>query len=437
MRLDEGELRETVIATDGSCSRNGERDAQAGAGIYVEENHPLNRSVRLPKNIDQSNQTGEVVATYLASTIPDPRVNIVQETDSRTTMEALTKHRQKHEDSGFITTKNGALISATIAALRNRKAHTAFNWVKGHNGHPRNEGADRLAGLGAEKPQEGDPGLNVDTPSALRVTGAMLWTVSQKLAYTAIRQKKTQITPPRPSTATNLGVIEGELEAACNFKVRREAIWLSLRKPEVTRECRQFIWRAIHDAFMIGRHWLRNSMPDMLRERATCKVCLETESMDHILFRCNAIGSRRVKRLLKDLWSHTGTPWPGFNWGTALGAACVVFKSQKDKRLTNRERLWTILATEAVYLIWKLRCERVIQNDGREFTNVEVENKWFATINRRLALERWMTAPFLEKKAKDPEVVEETWWDILDNTNNLPPNWVGDGGVLVGIKRGR
>ncbi|KAH9895285.1 hypothetical protein C8Q73DRAFT_645141, partial [Cubamyces lactineus] len=93
-------------------------------------------------------------------------------------------------------------------------------------------------------------------------------------------------------------------------------------------------------------------------------------------------------------------------------------------RMVDRERLWTILATEAVYLIWKLRCERVIQNEGREFTNAEIENKWFATINRRLALDRWATAPFLEKKAKDPEEVEATWSVILENTNCLPPNWV-------------
>ncbi|KAH9886323.1 hypothetical protein C8Q73DRAFT_658592 [Cubamyces lactineus] len=417
--------------------RNGERDAQAGAGIFVEENHPLNRSVRLPKSWEQSNQTGEVAATLLASTIPDHRINVIQETDSRTTMEALTRYRAKHEDSGFITTKNGPLISVTIAALRNRRAHTAFNWVKGHNGHPRNEGADKLAGLAAEKENEGEAELPAVVPERLRVSGAMLWTLSQKLAYIAIRQKKSTNTPPRPSTIANLEVIEDELEVACNFKVRREAVWLSLRKRDVTRECRQFMWKTIHDAFMTGRHWLRSSMPDQLRERATCKVCLETESLDHILFRCNARGRERIKELLEELWSHTKTQWPGFNWGTALGVACVVFKSEDDKRLTNRERLWTILATKSVYLIWKLRCERVIQNDGREFTDVEVENKWFATINRRLALDRWATAPFLEKRAKSPEEVATTWGEILENANGLPPNWVGDGGVLVGIKRGR
>ncbi len=56
----------TTIATDGSCLYNGERKAQAGAGVFVEADQARNLSVRLPKSIEQSNQTGEIAATLLA-----------------------------------------------------------------------------------------------------------------------------------------------------------------------------------------------------------------------------------------------------------------------------------------------------------------------------------------------------------------------------------
>ncbi|TBU42488.1 hypothetical protein BD309DRAFT_896175, partial [Dichomitus squalens] len=64
-RINKGEAHLTV-ATDGSCMNNGERNASAGAGVFVLENHPANISIRLPSNLEQSNQTGELVGTLMA-----------------------------------------------------------------------------------------------------------------------------------------------------------------------------------------------------------------------------------------------------------------------------------------------------------------------------------------------------------------------------------
>ncbi|KAH9858876.1 hypothetical protein C2E23DRAFT_718170, partial [Lenzites betulinus] len=71
MKLPGADPLEITIATDGACLNNGERNACAGAGVYVEDNHPLNMSMRLPLTIHQSNQTGEAVATLLATRKPD------------------------------------------------------------------------------------------------------------------------------------------------------------------------------------------------------------------------------------------------------------------------------------------------------------------------------------------------------------------------------
>ncbi|KAI0738789.1 hypothetical protein C8Q80DRAFT_1081185, partial [Daedaleopsis nitida] len=70
-QIDEQTHDAVTIATDGSCIRNGEADTRAGAGTFVEDGHALNRAIRLPEHIEQSNQAGEAVAILLASQIAD------------------------------------------------------------------------------------------------------------------------------------------------------------------------------------------------------------------------------------------------------------------------------------------------------------------------------------------------------------------------------
>ncbi|KAI0822588.1 hypothetical protein BC628DRAFT_1326834, partial [Trametes gibbosa] len=101
------------------------------------------------------------------------------------------------------------------------------------------------------------------------------------------------------------------------------------------------------------------------------------------------------------------------------------------------ECLWTILATESLYLVWKLRCKRVIQNEGKEFSLEEIWNRWYAMMDQRLTVDRKACTAYLEKRTLKPDRVAATWLPILENNRDLPPNWVGDGGVLVGIRRGR
>ncbi|OSC98505.1 hypothetical protein PYCCODRAFT_1375103, partial [Trametes coccinea BRFM310] len=66
MSVEQNDNFETV-ATDGSCYRNGERNAQAGAGVYFGVDDPRNVCARLPASLEQTNQTGEAVASLLAA----------------------------------------------------------------------------------------------------------------------------------------------------------------------------------------------------------------------------------------------------------------------------------------------------------------------------------------------------------------------------------
>ncbi|TFK85300.1 hypothetical protein K466DRAFT_622419, partial [Polyporus arcularius HHB13444] len=171
--------------------------------------------------------------------------------------------------------------------------------------------------------------------------------------------------------------------------------------------------------------------------RAHCQRCGDVETMRHVLFECRATGSDAVWELLQETWVLTGMQWRRMSWGTALGAACVVYEREDGSRAVAAEALWTILVTESLYLIWKLRCERVIQNDGEEPTLQEVSRRWYATIDRRLDLDRRSCASYLGKRALNAKTVASIWRPILEARDELPSNWVTDSGVLVGIKRGR
>ncbi len=434
MELEE-DGRRVIVATDGSSIRNGERDAQAGAGIYVEECQRLNQSCRLPEEIEQTNQTGEMAALLLAASIVDTRTRVHLETDSQTSLGALTKWRSKHEDQGYILQENSELTRATIARLRMRKSHTLLKWVKGHNGHSRNEAADRLAAIAARKPTSDRIDLTI--PAPYRVTGAKLQAMTQKLAYRAIRSRKDKAVQPRPRTIANLDRITSGVKAKYGVDLHERSIWKSLRRRHMSRAASQFIWMAIHDGYMIGTHWLRPNMPEDLQARAVCRICGECETMTHITLECEAVGQKIVWELLREMWQLTQAQWHEPCWGTTFGAACAVFKTPDGGRKTAAENLWCILCTESLHLIWRLRCERVIQKEGSEFTEAEVTNRFYAALESRLNLDRRTAAMAASKRALKPQDVETIWRPVLEGKDSLPPNWVVNNGVLVGIKRGR
>ncbi|TFK80515.1 hypothetical protein K466DRAFT_636861 [Polyporus arcularius HHB13444] len=376
-----------------------------------------------------------MVATILAAGAADSSARLVVETDSQTTMDSATKWKRRHEDTGYILQQNADLTRVIIAKLRMRKAHTLFRWVKGHSGHPRNEAADKLAAIGAEKVAQDL--IPMDVPTIFKLTGAKLQAITQKLAYRAIRDRKDKLVKQRPRTEANLDRVVTGIEATFGVRVYETTIWKSFRGRHVSRQAAQFMWMAMHDGYMIGSHWMRPNMPDELRTRAYCGTCGETETMSHIAFECETKGQGVVWSLLKATWELTMARWHEPCWGTTFGAACAVFKSDEGSRKPALENLWCILCTEALHLIWKLRCERVIQRDGEEFTEAEITNRYYAAMDARLSLDRRTAAMAKGKRALKPADVERIWLPILESGQDLPPRWVTSSGVLVGIKRGR
>ena len=155
----QAQLKEIVVYTDGSCTNNGQEDAQAGSGIWYGENDPRNTAIRVPGKV-QSNQTGELYAILHVAKMTPKEAPIMIKSDSQYVIKGLTKNLTPWEDKGWIGTSNSELFKVTAAWLRSRNSTTSFKWVKGHDGEIGNEEADKLAAEGALLPPVENPDLN-------------------------------------------------------------------------------------------------------------------------------------------------------------------------------------------------------------------------------------------------------------------------------------
>lgn len=127
--------REMRVYTDGSCINNGKADARCGSGVWVGQDHPLNRAIRIPGK-NQSNQVGEIAAVIAAAeTLPNYcKLTIV--TDSEYVIDGRTKHLADWENNGWIQMNNAELFKRAAYLLKKRTAPTYPKWVKDHHGVP-------------------------------------------------------------------------------------------------------------------------------------------------------------------------------------------------------------------------------------------------------------------------------------------------------------
>lgn len=333
---------------------------------------------------------------------------------------------------------NSELIQATIASLRGRRTATQLMWVKGHDGHERNEGADEQANEGANKATPDVVDLQI--PAELRLSGAKLSAITQSLAYKAVRERKLRLEfHARHRTEININRAKEELKRAMGRTPTEARIWKAVRHKDFTRQARYFLWMTAHDAYMVGSNWLRPSFSPEMQERAGCVHCGgELESMEHILTQCETYGQNQVWRLAEKLWvkRNLAQEWPTIGLGLILASALMEYKTADETptRRTGDERFFRILVSESAHLIWKLRCERIIQKDNVPFTKNEVRKRWVAAMNRRLEMDRLMTNPKYEHKALSADRVTQTWSGVLLDEDGLPDDgWLNISGVLVGI----
>ncbi|KAJ6524024.1 hypothetical protein B0H19DRAFT_972430 [Mycena capillaripes] len=205
-----------------------------------------------------------------------------------------------------------------------------------------------------------------------------------------------------------------------------------MRHKDITRQICTFLWKSAHGAHRLGKFWTH--IPEC-EERATCHHCDETESLEHVLLHCRRPGQSEIWKLAEKLWTKKHPAWPPLSMGSILGCGLAVFTDEKKRPLAATARLYRILITESVYLIWKFRCECVIQRDGEPPTANEVHNRWVYTINERLEIDRNPTngIKFGQQYSLPRHLVLDTWRGTLLDEGDLPKDWLKATEVLVGI----
>ncbi|KAJ7023367.1 hypothetical protein C8F04DRAFT_970219, partial [Mycena alexandri] len=348
--------------------------------------------------------------------------------DSRVSINGLTKNLKRWEDEDFLGVENRELFRATVSALRKRKAKTTFTWVKGHAGEAGNEAADVLAKAGTRKPIPDLVELRQDT--ALLLPGAKLQSMTQSKAYKMIRQVKMSKRAYKEKLKRKATIRNMELakHAAADEKgglPETSRVWKSTRHKDISRSGRFFLWMLLHDGYKVGKHWAKIDGHEF---KATCVHCGVTETMEHILTKCDVPGQEEVWELASEMWKiKTGEDLPRPTTGQIM--ACAMTK-KKDAGTT---RLFRILVSESAYLVWRLRNERVIQGKPPASQD-EIHNRWLRAMNIRLRLDCALTnAEKYGKQAISKDLVRKTWVKVLKNEVNLPKDWMRETEVLVGI----
>ncbi|KAJ7073790.1 hypothetical protein C8F01DRAFT_1042859 [Mycena amicta] len=210
-----------------------------------------------------------------------------------------------------------------------------------------------------------------------------------------------------------------------------EEIWLSTRSRDFPPSIQDFMWKTIHQTYKIGERWLH--IPSF-EHWANCPTCHLPDSMAHTLLECSAPGSHEVCALCKQLWELKTLEMPTVSLGLIVGIGLCHVKDENGKRLKGTEHLLRILVSESAFIIWKLRCERLMSCGGLPHSKMEVHNYWVAQMNKRLKLDQLASnASCFGAQATDKRVVLQTWEGVLMDNKHLPNDWVGQSEVLVGI----
>ncbi|KAK0203623.1 hypothetical protein DFS33DRAFT_1374098 [Desarmillaria ectypa] len=227
--------------------------------------------------------------------------------------------------------------------------------------------------------------------------------MTQAKAYRKIRKIKIQTETyqdklDRRDTDQNVTLALAATNERCKAEITREQLWTSIRRKDLNRSARFFMWMLLHDGYTVGRHWKHI---EGCEDRIECQTCGIEESMDDIL-------TGEIWQLAQQLWKQ---------------------KTKTDFTVTKGiiMSFCRIMISKYAHLIWKMRNDRVI-NDKPHHTTREID-----AMNRRMKLDSILSDQKKYKTAIQKSLVLKTWQGMLLKESSLPEDWTKEGGVLVGI----
>ncbi|KAF8191032.1 hypothetical protein K438DRAFT_1591761, partial [Mycena galopus ATCC 62051] len=219
-----------------------------------------------------------------------------------------------------------------------------------------------------------------------------------------------------------------------NYSPSDKAIWKSLRSPDIQRTTRNFLWKCVHNIYRVGDFWKHINNLEIF---GLCTYCKIDETLEHIMLDCDAPGQRLIWALCARLWGHkySFSSWPRLNWGLLIGCNLVRFKSTKGIVIPQKQRLFAILVSTSMHLIWRLRNKHRFETSDKTVTLTEIHNRWVAAINLALKRDRLFTSKIhFGHLALNRHTVLKTWSGTLWDEDSLPEDWIQSDRVLVGIR---
>ncbi|KAF6750380.1 hypothetical protein DFP72DRAFT_817847, partial [Ephemerocybe angulata] len=242
--------------------------------------------------------------------------------------------------------------------------------------------------------------------------GAKLSALSQSEFYRGIRHLQAPSPRARTHRMTEQAVLA--VEAVNGYCPHPGKLWINLKKrvhATLSQKWCAFNWKALHGAHKVGDYWKHMPVSDRYMPCTSCNA--PTESLEHIFFECRMTNQELVWELTKALWNQTSVAFPDLNLGMVLGISEIEIKRENGSTDRGLTRLFRILISEAVYLIWLLRCEWRI---GREADPMkvhpanEVAARLHARISRRMKMDWNLTNRSIHKtRALDKSLVGRTW----------------------------
>ncbi len=268
--------------------------------------------------------------------------------------------------------------------------------------------------------------IDLSIPLEFDIQGAKLNSLTQATAYKGIREHEPK--RDREAAITNLQRTRMAIRRYSGTREMDETIWQSLRKSVLRTRVKQFLYKTMHEVYMIGPAW--KHLPGY-EHRQTCVVCNSKDSMEHIPIKCNSPMRQKVWELARQTWPHAPALWPNINLGIILGTGSISLPNRNTAQTnhpTLKERaalrLLQIILSEAAHLTWVLRCERVIQE--KTLNEQGITKRWNRAINERLTTDR-ITAQKTKRNKKFTQLTENhgpcsaTPTTLNPNPNINPP----------------
>ncbi|RDB22893.1 hypothetical protein Hypma_009809 [Hypsizygus marmoreus] len=352
-------------------------DRVVGGSAWFGSHDERNISLRSSEN-EPSGATGELKALILALQKVPKDTPITINVTEKSILLSLTTDLPRLEDVGWMGCENSGLLKAIVADLHERIARVKLSMLSQRKNPEGARGSPDLARLGAANAV--DTAINLQIKEGFALDGIKLVSGTQAVFYRGILAC-TEV-PIRRPTLVNLDIARHAVKDLNGSLPSDEQLWKSIRDKDIPKAIRVFLWKG-----------------------------QQSRAIELIWEKCEDMWRRRIR------------------YGTVLGCNLADFKTVHGRRKTGTCRLFQILVTEAAHLIWKIRCERAIQREDPDdfHTGLEIENRWWAAINKRLKMDKLYTDKArYGKKAVPEKTVLHTWSGVLWNEENLPDNHGSD-----------